>query len=215
MIYGDRSFESMHVPKLLGTYERELAQYFTVANLSRYTRILNFGCAEGYYANGCAYVLKRAGVAEQVEIIGLDLDRTALAEAQRIADWNDIDPTFGTTATAEMLTPTGGRMLVVCDVDGAETELLVPARFPELTRVDFVVELHDPPGQTEILEEIRRRFSPSHECITLEFQPRQACDFPSPLPFRVAEEIKVEAMDERRKRSFRWLVLNAKSGGKA
>ena len=55
-----------------------------------------------------------------------------------------------------------GKTLVVCDVDGYEQELLNPAIVPWFASADFILELHDcfVPG---ISEEIRRRFSSTHQ----------------------------------------------------
>jgi hypothetical protein len=212
LIYGERSFGSTHLPKLLGTYEWELAEYFSAENLSRYACFVNIGSAEGYYANGIAYALKSAPGACPVKVTGVDLNTEALAEARRIANWNELKVNF-VQELDDVLTPAvAGRMLVVCDVDGAEKEIMSPSRFPALDRTDFIVELHSPTDDRTVLDEIRTRFAPTHDCVTIAVQQRQAGDFPSEsLGVELDEKLKLEAMDECRVTSFCWLSMEPKS----
>jgi SAM-dependent methyltransferase len=211
LIYGGRSFGSMHLPKLLGTYERELSGCFSAANLSRYDRFVNIGCAEGYYANGIAYLLRAEPGGRTADVTGVDLNNEALTEARRIADWNGLQVRFVKELEAALASSPAGRMLVICDVDGAETHIMAPSYFPVLNRTDFIVELHGPPGRRAVLDEIRSRFASTHKCVTIEFEARRPGDFPSSeLGVELDEKLKIEAMDERRVTSFCWLSLEAK-----
>jgi len=53
------------------------------------------------------------------------------------------------------------RTALVCDVEGAERDLLDPVRAPGLVHADILVEVHEgmAPGLLELLEE---RFAPTH-----------------------------------------------------
>src|SRR5512140_2013789 len=55
MRYGDFSYNSALIPKLLGTYEADLHNWVGEALATGYDAVINVGCAEGYYAVGFAY----------------------------------------------------------------------------------------------------------------------------------------------------------------
>ena len=62
MRYETEAVHSMHVPRLLGTYERELHASLERAPGMPYLRVINIGCGEGYYAVGLAMRLPGAHV---------------------------------------------------------------------------------------------------------------------------------------------------------
>ena len=51
----EQSTEGCHVAKLLGCYEQPLQPYTQRSLSAQYTKIINIGCAEGYYAVGFAH----------------------------------------------------------------------------------------------------------------------------------------------------------------
>ncbi|MBC8002667.1 MAG: hypothetical protein H7X97_08775, partial [Opitutaceae bacterium] len=101
--------------------------------------------------------------------------------------------------------------LIICDVEGAEIDLLQPDQFGALSRTDFIIEVHDAAGETTILDEMQRRFAPTHNHALILFKERQLGDFPGELPSPMDERIKREAMDERRIKGRRWLHLESKT----
>ena len=62
MRYGDFSYNSALIPKLLGTYEADLHGWVGEAVAAGYDAVINIGCAEGYYAVGFAYADPRVEV---------------------------------------------------------------------------------------------------------------------------------------------------------
>ncbi|MGI8527335.1 MAG: hypothetical protein ACR2K5_14395 [Pseudolabrys sp.] len=62
MRFVERSAEGCHVPKLLGSYERELHPYLEAAIKRGYRHVVNIGMAEGYYAVGMALRMTAAQV---------------------------------------------------------------------------------------------------------------------------------------------------------
>jgi len=210
LIYGDTSFGSTHLPKLLGTYEKELSGLFAAENLRCYDTFINLGCAEGYYTNGIGHALKKRAGQKMARVTGIDLNTAALAESKRISALNglqvEVSPGF------DFITGSGGpgRTLIICDVEGAETDLLQPSRLPALHRTDFIIEIHDSAGQNSILEELQRRFSATHESSVILSRPREPQDFPADLQVGLNDEIKLEAMNERRVKGLRWLNLKSK-----
>lgn len=209
MIYAERSFGSMHLPKLLGTYELELSSLFSFSRLKQYTQIINLGCAEGYYANGAAFILKTGFCSHKVDVIGIDINTEALAQGRRIAESNGLNVRF-TIPPVPPFKHSAARRLLICDVEGEELRVIEAQTTESETATDYIIEVHDQPGQTRILDELRARFSSSHNCRTVEFRPRQLNDFPAGLGFEVADEIKLAAMDERRTLGLRWLLMEAR-----
>ena len=56
----------------------------------------------------------------------------------------------------------GQRALVVCDIEGGETALLDPERYPALRAMDLIVELHDSPAARPSVV-IPERFGATHD----------------------------------------------------
>jgi hypothetical protein len=79
-----------------------------------------------------------------------------------------------------------------------------------LDRTDFIIEVHDAPGTTAILDELQQRFSATHEHSVIPSLPREARDFPRECIFPVTNAVKLEAMNERRLNGLRWLNLKSK-----
>jgi len=93
MEFIERSAEGCHIAKLLGCYEQPLQPYIHEALSGHYTKIINIGCAEGYYAvgfaravpglislafdtdvnaqNSCKQLAEKNGVSDRVTICGL------------------------------------------------------------------------------------------------------------------------------------------------
>ena len=204
----------MYLPKLLGTYEMELSAYFRPANLRRYGVFISLGCAEGYYTNGIAHVLKQEEAANGgTVIIGVDRDEKALAESQWISELNGLRVQLSQSLDWEQTARKPGKALVICDVEGSELELLAPGWFPALRGADLIVEVHDDNGQTTIMDELQKRFASTHESGVVFAQARKTDDFPNLITLEVTEPIKAEAMNERRVKGLRWLVLKTRTEG--
>ena len=136
-----RTVASALSPKLLGTYEREIAAVVETCCTAGYEEILDIGCAEGYYAVGFARRCPEA------RVIACDASAEALtlcaenARANGVAD--RVEPRGPIDAAALAALPPGTRRLVFCDVDGFEAELFVPEAVPGLIGTDLLIETHD------------------------------------------------------------------------
>jgi hypothetical protein len=132
----------IHIPKLLGIYEREVNPHIEQACALNFPLIVNVGAAEGYYAVGMA---RRNPMAR---VIAFEMDagsRAALAETIKLNDVGNrveirgkCEPEDLERALAD--TP---RPLVICDVEGYESVLLDPLSVPSLRRTWILVELHE------------------------------------------------------------------------
>ncbi len=149
-------------PKLLGTYELELASAMDYILCQKYDCIIDVGCAEGYYAVGLA--IRH----DKTPVIAFDIDEKARELCLRNAQVNDVDSRIEIRAgaTPRELTKlcSGKRALIICDCEGYEEDLLLNIEVEELSRCDMLVETHDfirPMVHKRIME----RFSQSHRCL--------------------------------------------------
>lgn len=160
---GMRSLTTMAdgciVPKLLGCYEEEIHHWVELLVERRPSRVIDVGCASGWYTTGFAMRLPDA------EVLGFDLDPAALARARRLAALNGVEDRV--ELREERLTPTGlARLIepgtvVIMDIDGPEVEVLVPEEAPGLLDADVLVEFHDH-FDPQISSTIVSRFAPTH-----------------------------------------------------
>jgi len=157
-----RSNEGRHIAKWLGCYEQPLASHIEAAIGSGYTTFLNIGCADGYYAVGMARRMPGT------HVFAFDIDPAVRAVCADMAARNGVSERVTIGALFELkdfASYAGKRTLVLCDIEGAEKELLDPAKASALVGMDVIVESHEclSPGITQILVE---RFEATHE-ITL------------------------------------------------
>ena len=185
MRYIGNSIGSAYLPKLLGTYERELVTVIEERCAAGPGLIIDLGAAEGYYAVGLALrnpqarvvaferlktgrtalrkMAKLNGVAGQIEVRGCcePVDLQAVLES-------------GKDALTRVSNP---RPFIVCDVEGDEQSLLDPSAIPNLQSASILVETHEfiRPG---ITQELRNRFAPTHRIELIWQTLRSRADFP-------------------------------------
>lgn len=169
MAFHARASEGCYLPKLLGCYEAELHGPIAALPARGYRRVVDIGCAEGYYAVGLARLLPDA------DILAFDIDANARAMTLALARANGVAERVGIAARADhaaldaaIVAPT----LVFCDCEGCEYELLDPRRVPALARADLIVELHDVAAAPERLRHWLDAFRPTHEIEIVEQGPR-------------------------------------------
>jgi hypothetical protein len=198
-----QSAEGCHVAKLLGTYEQPLQPYVEDAINRGYSKILNIGCAEGYYAVGMARCMP------YIQVLAYDLDEKAQATCRELARKNGVAErlSIGALFNAEDFAHYAGQdVLVFCDIEGAEKQLLNPELAPALKGMDIIVESHEclVPGITQLLQQ---RFSHSHHITLVEDNgQRQLLD--DPAWFRnLAHLDQLLAVWEWRSGPTPWLVM--------
>jgi hypothetical protein len=148
------------LPKLLGTYEAELDAVFETLFTQIYDRIIDVGCAEGFYAVGLALRFPNCPVA------AFDTDPKARELCSDNAVLNEVDGqvTIGGTIHAHELAALaqGQRNLIICDCEGYEDTLFPEEHAAAYAQSDLVIETHDfiTPG---IRERLVSRFRPTHQ----------------------------------------------------
>lgn len=187
-----------YVPKLLGTYEREL--HDTILNAAKlgFERIINIGAADGYYAVGLARFIPQA------KVVVFEMEEKGRALVRAMAERNGVLERFEILGTCEprglasaLATP--GRTLVICDVEGYEDVLMNPTACSPLAKAHVLVELHDckNPG---VFGRVKERFVASHDITTVWQQERTAAEFPISTSYtrRVDPKHLAAAIDEGR-----------------
>lgn len=158
MDFLTKSAEGCHIPKLLGCYEQPLHAFIEQAIGRAYRNVVNVGSAEGYYAVGMAIRMP------STEVFAYDQNRMAQEVCEDLARKNGVSSRVSVGKTfdrSDFSIFVGKKTLVVCDIEGAELELLDPTHSPALLGMDLIVESHECliPGVTQALIE---RFKQSH-----------------------------------------------------
>lgn len=199
---------STYGPKLVGSYEREIHAWIDRAVRVGYAQFVDVGCAEGYYAVGFACRSLTTSVS------AFDTDPTArrltaeLASANGVADRVAIR---GECRPDTFTTLGPGRMLVLCDCEGFEADLLVPDVAARLRSADLLVELHEQqrPGVTQMLID---RFAASHRVESVSLSTRDPADYPVLSGLATDAERRL-AVNELRGSDQQWLMLTALDPG--
>ena len=206
MAYVGAATEGALLPRLIGTYEQELhsaIEAFVAAGLDC---VIDVGCAEGYYAVGLARRMPG------VEIHARDTDSRAQEACAELARRNGVEAQLrigGPFTPADFQAFAHRRCLVVCDIEGAEDDLVRPDLAPALAGMSLIVESHEcyKPGLTDRLIS---RFAPTHDIERFEMGPRT---LPLPDWFAPANHMdRLIAVWEWRAGPTPWLVMRPKAG---
>jgi hypothetical protein len=201
------SVGSQWTPKLLGTYEIELATVIEDIVLRGPARIVDIGAAEGYYAVGLAVRLPATTV---VAFEAEDASHPLLEHLAKLNGARDRIELRGlcTSETLNEALAGSGHTLVVCDVEGAEMTLLDPATSPELRRSNILVEVH-PWGHQQASEVLRGRFEDTHTIREIKARPRTIADWPAAAG-SLSAAATLACMDEVRPCAMSWLWMTAR-----
>jgi hypothetical protein len=188
-------------PKLLGTYEKEIAGFVEDAIAKHPTCVLNVGASDGYYAVGLAKRLPEA------KIFVAEADPKSVRATIHNAKCNGVSDrvvSVGIVHSGSLdkyLSPGG---LVVMDCEGGEFGLLDPKCDPILNSTNIIVEVHGGAGS---FESLANRFAATHHVKVAPSTNR----IPSDLPIRIPKVDLLPAMDERRGSEV-WLYMTIKVG---
>lgn len=196
------------LPKVLGTYELEIAPAIEECATARFETIVDIGAAEGYYAVGMA---RRC---PQANVICFEYYPPARRLLDRMARVNGVrgQLSIHSECTPERLAETltgSGPTLVISDCEGAEDHLLDPVRVPALRKATLLVEMHDAfcPGVTE---RVCERFAESHEIVRFAARERAVTDFPGNLAAYSPQDA-LDAMYESKANDMLWLYLKPRT----
>jgi hypothetical protein len=185
MKYGDRSYGSQYIPKLLGTYERELWPIIDEILQKQPRRIINIGAGEGYYAVGLALRLMLP-----VSVYAFELDHEARGALRQTAVLNNVSvnnvsvnkqiQAFGRCTPSVLQIFLEGYPscpTIICDCEGDEGLILDLDKVPALRDASILVETHEfvVAGITVTLIE---RFRNTHDIRMICAKPRPGSEYP-------------------------------------
>ncbi len=159
--------------KLMGAYEMELTDVLLGLALMPFTRIVNIGAGEGYYAVGLARAMPDVIVDAFETDSGERKLCATLAQINGVGERITIHGTCDLRALRRTVT---GSTFVVCDCEGCERELLRPDAVQGLSDATVLVELH-PMIDPRIPDALVARFADTHEVTRLRGQPRNPADW--------------------------------------
>lgn len=201
--------ESPFLPKLLGSYELECHEFVEAICSRTYDLIVNIGAGEGFYAVGLARRLRRAKV---ISFESHALSREfcgVLARLNGVEDRIDIRGFCDAPSLAALLNSRRDeRVVLVCDCEGTEVDLLRPDLMPSLADTDLLVELHDFVNP-EISQTITRRFKATHELKMVRDRHRDPSTYPALSALK--PELQAFLISEHRLRRTDWLFGTARS----
>lgn len=192
-------------PKLLGTYESELAAAFDRALARKPPLVVDVGAADGYYAVGFAYRDPSA------RVIAYDQDPRARAELAKLAELNGVADRIeirGRCEAADMEAFAGKAGLMIVDCEGFEDDLLSKENLRHLTAWEFIIETHDG-FRAGVSRRLVERFAATHEVEVVEaihdFDKLDHVKVPllDGLPRREADLVLAEGREHA---CLRWLV---------
>jgi ribosomal protein L11 methylase PrmA len=212
MFYLDETVWGPITPKWAGAYELELEDIIDDIAHRGYGRIVNIGCAEGYYAVGLALLDHKP------EVFAFDLDPIARRQVRRLARLNGVSArvrVFGKCTHFKLNELITGKTLVICDIEGHELFLLDPAKVPRLKDADLLIEVHEESasaGIQSVEERFARRFAGSHTIERRVSHDREIwIREHEPLwQGRVTRERMLKSLDEARSGSQVWLSARAR-----
>lgn len=159
MNYDVRSTEGARVARLMGCYELTLAPVIEEIIEAAYPTVIDIGSAEGYYAVGLARRMPKS------KIMARDDNPTAQERCAALAKLNEVDDRIeigGRMEHADFKICNKQKTVIICDIEGAELELLDPEAAAPLKKADILVEVHEGmrPG---LVEELKARFKKTHK----------------------------------------------------
>ena len=192
------------LPKLLGSYETELHQWVTAIINTDYRKIINVGCAEGYYAVGLALKVP------ETRVFAFDIDPRARQLCEKMAKRNGVSERVevrGECNCEGLDALLDDRSLVIIDCEGCELDLLDPGRVPNLRVSDVLVELHDFIDRS-ISPTIISRFADTHDISLVSGLERDPSNYPALETFNDWD--RHVAVAEFRPEQMQWAFMHGK-----
>ncbi len=173
MRYLDQPVWGILTNKWLGSYECELHPVIEQIGRTSYDRVLDVGCAEGWYLVGLALLMPGS------IFVGFDIDPISRLQCLKLATLNHVGPAvrvLNECLPMDLDSLAGTGSLLICDIEGGEAALLDPSRSPALRHTDMLVEVHELSGNSRGLSSLLRgRFEVTHEIA--EIRPRDRLEW--------------------------------------
>jgi hypothetical protein len=199
------------LPKLLGTYESEIASILDgFLSTKQYITCLDIGVAEGYYAVGVA---RRQ---PNCQVHAFDTDLSALELCRSNARVNDCEEQItlhqGITAADLEKFPIASPGLIISDCEGYEKYLFTNRSVKNLVKCDLIIEIHDFYDST-ISEHIQDVFLDTHQLgfVSTINDMQKALTYVVPQISCLDLELRGFLLSEFRPCPMRWAILTPKN----
>lgn len=209
MIYYNKTIWGTITSKWLGFYELEIQDVINEIITNKYPLIVDIGAAEGYYAVGLARNLPES------KIISFDTDPIGRYRQRQLAKLNNVtNLDIKKYCSHEMLEDISDKnVVIICDIEGYEYDLLNPILCPSLSKVDLLVETHhyNEISASCVAKEIEGRFSNTHHITRFVNQKRnkEAAKQRIPSLAKLADNDLDFALDEGRYEGQIWLWMKS------
>lgn len=189
--------------KLLGVYECELHSSILDAVHRKPDKVINIGCAEGYYAIGLSRLLMH------VPVTAIDISKDAITITTHNAAANSCRnleylqmPADAQWLEKNIAMPE--RPLLIVDCESFELKILDLTLVPSLTKATILVECHDcmVPGITDTLV---NRFRDTHTIEKIKQQSKDPYQFVELEEFSDADKWAI--VSEGRPSTMTWLYM--------
>ena len=160
MVYPNfYSYGSSLYSKFLGTYENELNEVWERFREKQFDKIIDVGCAEGYYAVGLSKLFPKT------KVEAYDIIEEARNACKMLSDHNkaaniEVKEFFGPNDIEKLNEKS--RNLIIVDCEGFEYELFTKKNVAHLRNSTLIIELHDLVNQ-RISPHIKNLFKNSHK----------------------------------------------------
>jgi SAM-dependent methyltransferase len=208
MDFVAQASEGCLLAKLIGCYEQPLQGVLAHIIKRPYARVLNIGCADGYYSVGLARLMP------QTQIEAFDINPKAQEACRALAAKNRVEGQVtvkGGFEATDFARYKGLPLLVFCDIEGAEDALLDPVQSPALTGFDLIIESHECflPG---LSQRLIQRFAASHNITQINDTGSRQLPPNMPSWFTGLSHMdQLLALWEWRTGPTPWLVMEAKA----
>lgn len=172
MLYLNEIVWGPITPRWLGSYESELHPLIQQIIQRAYNCVIDVGSAEGFYAVGLARAIPNC------HVYAYDIDFISRRQVRRLAQLNNVHRriTIGGYCRHSEIQATAvpHDTILICDIEGLESDLLNPAQCPALRTTDILVEIHDLKINPLNEETLTERFASSHTIQRIEETSRLA-----------------------------------------
>lgn len=201
---------SLIFPKLLGSYERELQDIIEQQIRLGFKRVIDIGCAEGYYAIGLARRLPDA------EIVAFDINPDAQLLCRKMQSLNEVGSRMDvrgecTRNSLEQLLSQVESTLILCDCEGYEKVLFDRELIPSLRRHTLLIETHDV-FDLSITPHLKSLFCETHriDSIVSVDDVQKVHEYQYPELQSYSLEARFLLLAEYRKSAMEWLLISPK-----
>lgn len=157
---------------LAGTYEMEIWPFIDQVSKKKYDLLIDVGCAEGYYACGLAKIMNTPMRAYDISKIA----QQDCVETARLNNLSEKVSVFGLLSNQELEELCSrNKVLIFCDIEGFELQLLDMKSVPSLAKADIILESHLVNGEMTG-PVIHERLKKTHVCEIVEMQSRNFDD---------------------------------------